>query len=121
VQVADVTGDGVKDVLVLDYWDGSGACGEYSFFASTGFSRIWRNQECADTGIARLFQGALVTWTAVGSSKTTASGAGIHCCWSKWRRTEWRLDRGRLVRTRSSIGRPPPARWRVDLLPGTNP
>jgi hypothetical protein len=47
----------VKDVLVLDYWDGSGACGEYSFFASPGLSRIWRNQECADTGSVDLLPG----------------------------------------------------------------
>src|SRR5438034_11202936 len=37
VQVADVTGDGVKDVLVLDYQGGSGGCGIYRLFGGPGF------------------------------------------------------------------------------------
>jgi hypothetical protein len=120
VQVADVSGDGVKDVLVLDYWDGSGACGEYSFFASPSFARVWHMQQCADIAITRLVGSALVTWTVVGSSKTKASGTYIHCCWTKWRRTEWRVRHGRLVRARFVVGPPPPERWRVHLLPGAN-
>lgn len=121
VQVAEVTGDRVKDVLVLDYWDGSGACGEYTLLAGPRLEAVWRRRDCADVGIARLSRGALVTWRAVASSKTRASGRGIHCCWSIWRRTRWEWRADRLVRGRSSLGPSPSAAWRVNLLPGTFP
>jgi hypothetical protein len=65
VQVAEMTGDGVKDVLVLDYWGGSGACGRYTLFAGPRLEAVWRQQDCADWGISRLTRGALVTWRAV--------------------------------------------------------
>lgn len=119
VQVADISGDGVKDILVLDYWDGSGACGEYRLFVGPRFRSVWRKQDCADTGIARFLSGFLVTWTVVGSSKTQASRGDIHCCWSRWRRTAWTFRSGHVVRVRSSVGPPPPERWRIALLPGT--
>jgi len=121
VQVADVTGDGIKDVLVLDYWDGSGACGKYWLFAGPRFGAAWHRQDCADTGIARLLRGELVTWRAVASSQTAATRGGIHCCWSIWRRTRWQWHAGKIVRGRSTLGPPPPASWLVRLLPGTFP
>jgi hypothetical protein len=119
-QVGEATGDQIKDVLVLDYYDGSGGCGEYRLFGGPQLAMIWRRFDCADTGIARLWRGALTTWVAVGSSKTAASKGGIHCCWSVWRRTQWRWHSGRLVRGSSVLGPPPSASWRVRLLPGTS-
>jgi hypothetical protein len=121
VQVAEVTGDQVKDVLVLDYWDGSAACGEYTLFAGPRLEAVWHRRDCADWGITRLSHGALITWRAVWSSQTKATRGGIHCCWSIWRRTRWQWRAGRLVRGRSTLGPPPPSAWRVNLLPGTSP
>jgi hypothetical protein len=119
-QVAEVTGDQIKDVLVLDYWDGSGACGEYRLFGGPQLAMVWRRYECADTGIARLWRGSLTTWVAVASSKTAASRGGIHCCWSVWRRTMWQWHSGKLVRGTSVLGPPPRTSWLVRLLPGTS-
>jgi hypothetical protein len=121
VEVGDISGDGVKDVLVLDFQGGSGACGVYRLFGGPWFGELWRRSDCADTGIVRLAGGALVAWRAVLSSQTSATRGQIHCCWAAWRRTEWRWRAGKLVRVRSSIGRPPPARWRKTLLPDTYP
>jgi hypothetical protein len=119
-QVAEVTGDRIRDVLVLDYWGGSGGWGEYRLFGGPRLTMLWRWHDSADTGIARLWRGRLATWIAVGSSKTAASKSGIHCCWSVWRRTVWQWRSGKLVRGRSVLGPPPPASWRVRLLPGTS-
>jgi hypothetical protein len=120
-QFADITGDGVKDVLVLDYGDGSGGCGIYRLYGGARFHELWVRLACADVAITRLLGGALVAWKAVYSSQTAATRGQIHCCWSIWRRTEWRWRGGRLVRVRSSLGAPPPLRWRDRLLPGTYP
>lgn len=119
-QVAEVTDDQIRDVLVLDYSGGSGAWGEYRLFAGPRLTLVWRRHESADTGIARLWRGRLATWLAVGSSKTAASKSGIHCCWSVWRRTVWQWRSGKLARGRSVLGPPPPESWRVRLLPGTS-
>jgi hypothetical protein len=119
-QVAEVTGDQIRDVLVLDYWGGSGGCGEYRLFAGPRLAKVWSRSDCADVGIARIWRGRLVIWVAVASSQTTASKGGIHCCWSVWRRTVWQWRSGELVRGRSVLGPPPPASWRVRLLPGTS-
>ena len=122
MQFTDITADRVKDILVLDYWDGSGGCGAYTLFGGSRFKVLWRRATwCADTEIARFVGSALVTWSAVLSSQTAATRGGIHCCWATWRRTEWRWRRGRLLRARSTLGPPPPLRWRVRLLPGTYP
>ena len=121
IQTADVTDDGLKDVLVINYHGGSGGCGRYILFGGDRFRVLWRRWECADNGIVRLLGGALVLWNAVFSSQTEATRGGIHCCWAVWRRTEWRWRDGRLVRARSTLGDPPRLRWRVHLLPGTYP
>jgi hypothetical protein len=119
-QVAEVTGDEIKDILVLDYWGGSGGCGEYRLLGGPALATVWRRSDCADTGIARLWRGRLTTWVAVGSSKTAASKGGIHCCWSVWRRTVWHWHSGKFVRGRSVLVPPPSESWRVRLLPGTS-
>jgi hypothetical protein len=121
VQVADITGDGVKDVLVLDYRGGSAGCGIYRLFAGPGFDERWVRRACLDWGIARLAGRALVAWSALFSSQTAATKGDIHCCWRKWRRTEWRWRSDKLVKARSTVGPPPSESWRVRLLPGTFP
>jgi hypothetical protein len=121
VQVADVTGDGIRDVLALDYQDGSGGCGIYRLYGGPRFRELWVRFECADIGVVRLQARALVLWAAVLSSKTRASGGSPHCCWRTWRRTQWRWRGGHLQRARSWLGPPPPPSYQVRLLPGTFP
>jgi hypothetical protein len=121
IQMVDITRDAVKDVLVLDYQGGSGACGIYRLFGGSGFGELWVRPACADWAIVRLSGRALIAWTALNSSKTAASKGNIHCCWTKWRRTEWRWRRGKLARSGSTLGSPPPSQWRQRLLPGTFP
>jgi hypothetical protein len=54
VQVTDITGDGVKDILVLNYWGGSGGCGAYTLFGGSRFKVLWkRGTWCTDDQIAR--------------------------------------------------------------------
>jgi hypothetical protein len=122
IQFTDITGDGVNEILVLDYWGGSGGCGAYTLFGGSRFSALWRRGTwCADDQIARFVGSALVTWSAVLSSQTPATRGSIHCCYATWRRTEWRWRAGRLTRAGSTLGPPPQLRWRVGLLPGTHP
>ena len=119
VQVADVTRDGTRDVLVLSYQDGTGACGSYRLYAGPQFREVWIRSMCADTGIARLSHGTLIASTAILSSKTRASGGSPHCCWARWRRTTWVWTNGRLRRRASAVAPAPPARYTSRLLPGT--
>jgi hypothetical protein len=121
IQVADITGDGVRDVLALNYGDGSGACGVYRLYGGPRLRELWIRFECADSGVVRLQARALVLWAAVLSSKTRASGGSPHCCWRIWRRTEWRWQGGHLRRWRTWLGPPPPPGYQVRLLPGTFP
>jgi hypothetical protein len=111
VQVEDVTGDGVKDVLTLDYQDGSAGCGTYRLFGGSRFRELWVKYFCGDWGAARLVDGALVEWRAVDASKTKASRDYIHCCWAVWTRATLRWRDG-TMRITSSNGPPPPGRWR---------
>jgi hypothetical protein len=112
LQAVDISGDGVKDVLALDYTDGSGGCGSYRLYGGSPFRELWVREMCADTGMARIDGGALVAWTAVDSSKDPASHDAIHCCWTVWRRTEWRWRDDRLARARTTTGPAPPDAWR---------
>jgi hypothetical protein len=121
VQVADLTGDGVRDVLTLDYQGGTGVCGTYRLYGGRRFRELWVRAECADIGIVKLAGGALVLWNAVLASKTRDSNGSPHCCWRTWRRTVWRWDGGRLRVGQSSLAPPPSASYRGRVLPGTFP
>ncbi|HEY3922665.1 MAG TPA: hypothetical protein VGL76_11215 [Gaiellaceae bacterium] len=119
VQAADVTGDGVRDLLVLNYQDGSAACGGYRLYGGPDFHELWVRHECADTGVVRILHGDLIAWTAVLSSKTAASGTYPHCCWRSWRQTTWQWQDGRLRATSNKPAHQPLPSYQDRLLPGT--
>lgn len=119
VQAADITGDGIRSLLVLNYQDGSGGCGTYRLYGGPSVHEAWVRRECADTGIVRILHGNLVAWTAVPSSKTPASGNYQHCCWRHWRQTSWQWQNGRLEATSTKPAPAPPESYQVRLLPGT--
>jgi hypothetical protein len=117
IQAVDITGDGVHDLLVLNYRDGSGACGTYRLYAGPEFRELWVRSECADTGVVRIVHGDLIAWTAVLTSKTASSGTYPHCCWRIWRKTSWRWAEGRLRIAATRLTQPPTS-WQERLLPG---
>jgi hypothetical protein len=119
VLTQDITGDGVRDVLALDYQDGSGGCGTYHVYGGPHFGKLWTHTACIDTGFARMLDHALVTWFAVPSSKTRDSRSSVHCCWRLWRRSEWRWQNGGLRLASRSVGGLP--HLRPLLPPGSIP
>lgn len=96
----DVTGDGVRDVLAWNYTDGSGGCGSYRLYAGPRLRVEYVHRECLDTFVARLTPRGLITWRAIGSSK---SGENIHCCYSRWSKTTLRWIGGRLTTVARSV------------------
>ena len=104
---ADITGDGIRDVLSLKYVDGSGGCGTYRLYGGPRLKELWVQQACADDKFVTLEHGALVSWTAVPSSQTRATRGAIHCCWRIWRRTVWRWT-GTEIEVRSRTVGPAP-------------
>jgi hypothetical protein len=119
VQVADITGDGVRDVLAFDYQGGTGVCGTYRLYGGPRFRELWVRAECADSGFVKLANRTLVLSKAVLASKTSVSNGSPHCCWRTWRRTAWRWDGGRLRQARSWLGSPPRPGYQERVLPGT--
>jgi hypothetical protein len=119
VQVADITGDGVRDVLTFDYQGGTGVCGTYRLYGGLRFRELWVRAACADSGFVKLANRTLVLSKAVLASKTRASNGSPHCCWRTWRRTTWRWDGNRLRLARSWLGPPPPPSYQERVLPGT--
>ena len=103
----DFTGHGVKEVLVLDYTDGSGGCGTWRLYGGRRLRELWVQWGCADWKRVRLEADGLHAWDAIGTSKTKASGTYIHCCWSRWRETRWGWS-GTFVRTRVTVVTNPP-------------
>jgi hypothetical protein len=99
--LADVTGDEVRDVLAWNYTDGSGGCGSFRFYAGPRLREEYVHGDCLDTFTARLTSRGLLTWRAIGSSK---SGENIHCCYSRWLETTRQWVHGRLkIVTRSVV------------------
>jgi hypothetical protein len=106
VKVRDVTGDGVRDALVVNYIGGSGGCGGYRLYAGPHLRPLWRLQAvCEDTARVRLHRHGIDAWTAIDSSHYTSS---IHCCWRRWTHREWRWEHGRLRLARRSVTTHPP-------------
>jgi hypothetical protein len=91
--LADITRDGVRDVLAWNYTDGSGCCGSFRFYAGPLLRDDYVRRDCLDTFTARLTPDGLLTWRAIGSSK---SGENIHCCYSRWLKTTRRWVHGGL-------------------------
>jgi len=107
IELKDVTGDGIRDVLVLNYIDGSGGCGGYRFYAGPRLRPLWRlRNECEDTTRVRLRPHGIDSWNAVESSHYTSS---IHCCYHRWTHREWRWKEGRLRLARRTITTHPPS------------
>jgi hypothetical protein len=121
VQVSSVPVGGVRELLMLDYQDGTGACGTYRLYAGPALRVAWGRGACADTAVARLNGDALIVWSAVLDTKTPWSGSSPHCCWRVWRRTELRWNGRSMRRDRMSLGPAPPPKYRDRLLPGALP
>lgn len=108
VTIQDVTGDGVRDALVVDYIGGSGGCGDYRLYAGPRFRPLWRLRTvCEDTTRVHLRPRGIADWTAIDSSHY---GSSIHCCWRRWTHREWRWEHGRLRLVRKTVTiHPPPS------------
>jgi hypothetical protein len=106
----DLNGDGIKDVLVYSDIGGSGGCGSYKLYGGHGLKRLWGLRDvCSDTAGVAVGRTRLDVWHAIYSSKTKASGSGIHCCWRLWRHWEWKWRDGRfqVVERNVTKHRPP--------------
>jgi hypothetical protein len=111
VRVRDVTGDGVRDVLVADYIGGSGACENYRLYAGARLRPVWNLRTvCEDTTRVVLRPHGIDSWSAIDGSHYSAS---IHCCWRRWTHREWRWENGRLPLVRRTVTTHPP-RWFFD-------
>jgi len=106
VKIRDVTGDGVRDALVVNYIGGSAGCEGYRLYAGSHLRPLWRLRTvCEDTTRVRLLPHGIADWTAIDSSHHTSS---IHCCWRRWTHREWRWEHGRLRLVRRSVTTHPP-------------
>jgi hypothetical protein len=109
----DITEDGVRDVLAFNSRGGSGGWGTYRLYAGPGLREVWIHNTSIDIGLATLSRGALISWSAVPSSKTSKDQ--VHCCWTRWRRDERRWRGGRLTLARRETGPPPKVRRPLPL------
>jgi len=106
VKIGDVTGDGVRDALVVNYIGGSGGCGGYRLYGGPHLRPLWRLRTvCEDTTRVHLLPHGIADWTALDGSHYTTS---IHCCWCRWTHREWRWKHGRLRLVRRTVTRHPP-------------
>jgi hypothetical protein len=96
LHTADMTGDGVRDVLAENYRDGSGGCGTFRFYAGARLREAYVRRDCGDTFSAVLAPTGLTTWRAIASSKDPKTDDYIHCCWLRWLRTTRNWVDGRL-------------------------
>lgn len=99
VHATDITGDGVRDVLVENYTDGSGGSGTFRLYAGPRLREGYVHEGCGDTFSAVLTRAGLLTWRAIPSSKDPKTNGYIHCCWLRWLRTTRTWVRGRLTIT----------------------
>jgi hypothetical protein len=106
VRVRDVTGDGIRDILAIDYIGGSAACETYRLYGGPQLRWVWllRNV-CEDTTRVRLRPRGIDAWTAIDSSHYTSS---IHCCWGRWSHVQRRWEHGRLRAVRRTVTTHPP-------------
>jgi hypothetical protein len=121
VQVGDTPVAGVRELLVLDYQDGSGACGTYRMYGGPSLREVWVRAACADTRLARLHADALDVWSAVLTSKTHASGSSPHCCWRVWGHEVLRWNGRKMRVVRRELGSAPAPSYQERLLPGALP
>jgi hypothetical protein len=110
LETADLTGDGAAEVLVHQDEDGSGVCGFWRVFqAEPRFHEVFVRAGCLDNREVHLVRGRVVVWDGI--VKDPRSGSYIHCCWSRWRRTELAWNgRGLVVVSRRLVGPPPDRR-----------
>ena len=111
VVTRDVTGDGIRDVLVENYVGGSGGCGTWRLYGGPALRELWVQSGCADFKRVLLARDGLHAWRGVDSAKT---GTSPHCCWHLWRETTWRWSGGRLERAGVRVERRLPAEVRVE-------
>jgi hypothetical protein len=121
VQVGAVRFRGVRELLALDYQDGTGACGTYRLYGGPRLREIWVRSACADTRVARLRGDVLIVWSAVLRTKTRASGGSPHCCWRVWRHRAMQWNGREMRVVRSGFGSAPAPSYRERLLPGALP
>jgi hypothetical protein len=106
VDLRDVTGDGIKDVLVTNYIGGSGGWAGYRLYAGPHLKPLWRLRGVSgDMARVHLLAHGIADWTAIDGSHHTTS---IHCCWRRWTHREWRWKNGRLRLVQRTVTTQPP-------------
>jgi hypothetical protein len=106
VKIRDVTGDGVRDALVVNYIGGSAECEGCRLHAGPHLRPLWRLRTvCEDTTRVRLLRHGIADWTAIDGSHHTSS---IHCCWRRWTHRVWDWEHGRLRLVRRTVTAHPP-------------